>query len=197
VRYKLIQNCSKTELRNVAREIRNRIHSESKLEIDAIIVSKLKDFLIEFKPTIVAGYRSLQSEVNLDDLYFNSNLEIKWCFPKVVDDHLEFCFANYESDFISGQYGVLEPNMSQQTSTFEIDIFLVPGLLFDRYGHRLGMGKGYYDRALDKVKARKVGIQYKELVLSTSIPHEEHDVIMDNIITEDYVQSLNINKRFN
>ena len=61
---------------------------------------------------------------------------------------------------------------------------LVPGLGFDLTGGRMGMGAGYYDRFLPQcVNAVKTGITY-DILLRGKIICDEHDVLMDYIITE-------------
>jgi 5-formyltetrahydrofolate cyclo-ligase len=59
----------------------------------------------------------------------------------------------------------------------------VPGVVFDEYGNRIGYGGGYFDKLLSNVEAIKIGLSYEFQVLK-HIPHEEHDVKMDYILTE-------------
>ena len=65
------------------------------------------------------------------------------------------------------------------------DLVLVPGLAFSRAGHRLGRGGGFYDRLLaGRAKgAIKLGICFA-LQLLDSIPVEEHDAVLDAVITD-------------
>lgn len=64
----------------------------------------------------------------------------------------------------------------------EIDLAVIPGMAFDRAGHRLGRGKGYYDRLLPRLpKAYKLGVCFPFQLLD-SIPCEEHDVVMDDVV---------------
>ena len=60
---------------------------------------------------------------------------------------------------------------------------VVPGLAFDRRGHRIGWGGGYYDRFLAQVQAVKIGLCYNALVLDC-IPGEPHDVPVDMVVAE-------------
>ena len=66
-------------------------------------------------------------------------------------------------------------------SEARIDLVVVPGLAFDRRGHRIGWGGGYYDRFLAHVQTIKIGLCYDELVLDC-IPSEPHDVPMDRVV---------------
>jgi len=87
-------------------------------------------------------------------------------------------------------YGILEP-MEYKIKKFDIgklDLVIVPGVVFDKNGHRIGYGYGYYDRLLGKLNenATKIGLCY-EFQLIEKIPEEMHDVPMDIIVTEEKV----------
>ena len=64
-----------------------------------------------------------------------------------------------------------------------IDLVVVPGIAFDRRGHRIGFGGGYYDRFLADLQAVKLGLCYDDLVLQ-EIPNESHDVPMDIVVAQ-------------
>jgi 5-formyltetrahydrofolate cyclo-ligase len=65
-----------------------------------------------------------------------------------------------------------------------VDLILVPGLAFSQDRHRLGRGGGYFDRLLagPAANAFKLGICFSFQVLD-SIPTEEHDIVMDAVVT--------------
>lgn len=69
----------------------------------------------------------------------------------------------------------------------EPDLLVVPLLAFDRHGRRLGQGGGYYDRALEALKARRpvlvLGLAYAGQE-TANLPHEPHDQALDAILTE-------------
>ena len=60
---------------------------------------------------------------------------------------------------------------------------IVPGLMFDRAGHRIGYGKGYYDRFLSVYRGAAVGLVY-ERCMEEELPYERHDRTVDIIVTE-------------
>jgi 5-formyltetrahydrofolate cyclo-ligase len=96
---------------------------------------------------------------------------------------LSLSYIDGIEDLHKGAYGILEPNVVGEADSDEIDVILVPGLAFDREGGRMGFGKGYYDRLLEKSTAVKIGLCY-DFQLFDKIPKEKHDVPMDYIITE-------------
>lgn len=63
------------------------------------------------------------------------------------------------------------------------DLYIVPGIAFDRQGNRLGRGRGYYDRLLAHVTAPKIGLAFSVQVID-KIPVTSYDVPMTMVITE-------------
>jgi len=64
-----------------------------------------------------------------------------------------------------------------------VDLFIVPGLAFDRQGHRLGRGGGFYDRLLKDVTVPKIALAFEFQVLA-EVPYTSYDVLMTMVITE-------------
>lgn len=92
------------------------------------------------------------------------------------------------SDLRPVQYGLREPvpNPKQVLLPHTIDLVLIPGIAFDRHGHRIGSGGGYYDRFLTRTDAVRIGLSYGFQIIDR-VPAEPHDVKMDWIITENEV----------
>jgi len=86
-------------------------------------------------------------------------------------------------DMAPGVYGLLEPRDSCEiVRPQEIDLILAPGVAFDRDGHRLGQGGGYYDRFMQETSAVRAGVCHGFALLE-SVPCEAHDCSVDYIIT--------------
>jgi len=86
---------------------------------------------------------------------------------------------------VADAWGLLEPRIDHAAwveDTEEIDLVVVPGLIFDRRGGRLGFGGGFYDRFLEYTRAFRVGLVYDCLLLD-EVPMEAHDVRVDVVIT--------------
>ena len=87
---------------------------------------------------------------------------------------------------VVGPWGLAQPDPAAATwlpAEAQIDLVVVPGLAFDRRGHRIGWGGGYYDRFLAQVQTVKIGLCYDALVLDC-IPGEPHDVPVDMVVAE-------------
>lgn len=76
----------------------------------------------------------------------------------------------------------MEPTGELFTDYDLIDVAIVPGMAFDREGHRLGRGKGYYDRFLAQLPhIYKIGICFP-FQLVDKVPADVHDILMDEVI---------------
>lgn len=82
------------------------------------------------------------------------------------------------------QFGIPEPVGEEFTDLEAIDMIVVPGVAFDLKNNRMGRGRGFYDRLLKSTpNAYKVGVAFRFQVFDT-IPVEEFDVPMNQVITE-------------
>lgn len=96
------------------------------------------------------------------------------------------------SDYTVNKYGIIEPNsQTDYNSKYTIDCVIVPGIVFDTKGNRIGFGAGYYDKFFSKHKnTLKIALAYDFQVID-SIENDEHDVAMDIIITEKRTITIN------
>jgi 5-formyltetrahydrofolate cyclo-ligase len=88
--------------------------------------------------------------------------------------------------WLKNSWGIWEPDPE---TAEKIDLndcvgVLVPGVAFDRAGHRLGYGKGFYDRALATFRGLKVGVGFSMQVTSETLPFDATDILMDLIVTD-------------
>lgn len=95
------------------------------------------------------------------------------------------CFvSDLEADLVPGKFGIAEPAPELPgVATPVVDLVIAPGLAFDVHGHRLGRGKGYYDRLLADVQGRRCGVAF-EFQVTPELPAEPHDVHVDCLVTE-------------
>jgi 5-formyltetrahydrofolate cyclo-ligase len=109
-------------------------------------------------------------------------------FPRVIGQHLEFVLVTDASELEPGGFGIPEPRGSAVVPLGSLDLLVIPGVAFDLAGHRLGYGKGFYDRVLHDPEERGtlVGLCY-EMQLIDSLPAGVHDVRMDLLVTENRV----------
>ena len=104
--------------------------------------------------------------------------------PKVLDDEtMELRRYTSSDDLREGAFHIMEPIGEPFTDYDAIDVALVPGMAFDAAGHRLGRGKGYYDRFLAERSGRTVCLCFRILVRA-DLPAEDTDVSVDLVITD-------------
>ena len=87
------------------------------------------------------------------------------------------------SELVTGPFGVREPTAHcPLVAMNRLDLALVPGLGFDARGHRLGRGKGHYDRLLAGFTGMKIGVAFDFQVVA-AVPCEAHDIVLDAVVT--------------
>ena len=103
--------------------------------------------------------------------------------PAVIGDELEIRRYRSPKDLQKGAFGIEEPVGEALSDLSELELVLVPGVAFDREGHRLGRGRGYYDRlfAHQELRAYRLGYAFPFQILPR-VPFEAHDVKMDDIL---------------
>jgi len=88
------------------------------------------------------------------------------------------------SDVVPGPFSLKEPPLENPSIPPEkLELILVPGVAFDVKKGRIGYGGGFYDRALVKSRAFKIGVAFSFQIFQT-LPLEAHDQKVDLIITE-------------
>ena len=111
--------------------------------------------------------------------------------PWRAGDGLELFAIDGPGDLAVASFQLLEPSAAvradatRRVAPSDVDLFIVPGVAFDRQGGRLGYGRGYYDRllALARPGAAAVGLAF-EAQLVERVPAAAHDVPMDAVVTE-------------
>lgn len=104
-------------------------------------------------------------------------------FDSASGTYLPALIRDPHRDIVIGKLGIREPRPDcEPAAGTAIDLVLVPGVAFDLQGHRLGRGKGYYDRLLRVIGGVKCGVAYDEQLVP-HLPVEPHDYRLDCIVT--------------
>ena len=135
----------------------------------------------------IVVYSSIHNEVDTE-MIIQQSLACgkRVALPAVVHHGLLFREVSELSSLKRGAFGIMEPGQgSRLFQLAEEDIFVLPGIAFDLTGHRVGYGKGYYDKTLHRIEGqgRLIGLCY-DFQLVDRIAGEPHDVKMDLIISE-------------
>lgn len=141
----------------------------------------------KYARAVIASYVSLPGEVQTSDLhtFLLSRPHGTLLLPRVIADSGSMMFHVVSSvhQLSLGYAGIPEPCASIPTDVPQV--MILPGLAFDVQGHRLGMGRGFYDRYIAQCRPRPylIALSYDAFVFS-QIPSDLHDEPVDLIVTE-------------
>ncbi len=129
-------------------------------------------------------YHSLPDELSTREFIGKWASRKHFYLPRVNGVNLDILPYD-EQQLALGSFHIEEPTGSDTASIDDIEMIVVPGVAYDRHGHRVGRGKGYYDRLMAESRAIKIGVAYDfQLFADGEIPAEPHDVSVDIVITE-------------
>jgi 5-formyltetrahydrofolate cyclo-ligase len=173
---------AKEKLRYQAKQKIALLNETEKAKLNSLIGFQLKNFL-ENSDVLVKSlgvYLPLKGEVELPDLGNNIELSI----PMIQANSTMIFVRKSAEDILSKKlkYDFVDLNFEE----VHPDALIVPGLLFDSSGSRLGRGKGYYDRYLQRFLGLKIGICYN-IQKVEQVAVESHDIKLDYIITENEI----------
>ncbi len=191
----------KTWLRKEILRKRNLISPEVRAQKSLAIMERLYK-LQEFRSArLLHIFVSFGSEVSTE-LVIKRSLEIgKRVVVPITDNKSRRLtlseIEDYDLDLRPGHWGILEPRNEavRAVDLDQLDLILIPGVAFDKAGHRLGHGAGYYDKLLAGCKERPLAMALAyELQVIDSVPVMEYDVKIDGIITEERLIKAQITK---
>lgn len=136
---------------------------------------------------VVFLYAAAAHEVSTDALAARLRARgMRLMFPRVQGSELRLLETKGPEDLAPGYQGILEPTSNgAEALPEEVDLFVLPGLLFDRAGRRLGRGGGHLDRLLGRARedAARVGLCYAQRVVQ-ELPAAPWDVAMHVVVTD-------------
>jgi len=186
----------KSELRREILSRRKSLTQEIRAEYSRIISQTLISLPEFIDAQTVHCYLSFGTEVETDIIRqtaLRSQKKVAVPLHENNNSSLKHYFISENQAFTIGQWGVPIPicKESELLSSTELalsktDIIIVPLVAFDRMKHRLGYGKGYYDRFLHNTDSLKIGLGFSIQEVE-NIPFESHDEFLSVIITESYI----------
>ena len=167
----------KIELRRKLKNISlvNRDHSQT-------VIDRLQNVI---KEKVVCTYIPLENEVNINMHLKGQSALATTCLQNGV---IKICIL--EEPLEKNSFNVYQPINLKIIE--KVDIFLVPGLGFDKKGTRLGRGSGIYDQLLSQhLNSTFIGITDKNHIVN-KIPSESHDIQMHILITHDEIFEVDL-----
>ena len=164
----------KAEIRKIVAAQRAQLSEDEFALCENAILSYLPPLLSA--ESIVASFKAIphRKEISLDQLSGT------FAFPRVISASVGIMEMVQATEFAISEWGIPEPVGGMIMEPASFDVILVPLVAFDNNGHRVGYGKGFYDRylALCKPDCLKIGISLFEAVeLIEDV--ESHDIPLD------------------
>lgn len=173
----------KRSLRKKIKEIRESLSFEEKEKLSDIIIKNfLYDENLKNSKTIMS-YISFKNEVETQNLHkYLLSLGKTILLPKIVNENI--IPIKISENFSKGDFGIIEPVGDEFLE--KIDLIIVPGIVFNNLGDRIGFGKGFYDRFLSKDKYKnsfKISLAY-DFQLDNNFIGDIFDIKINKLITE-------------
>lgn len=182
--FKNINENEKTQLRSRAIKQRLTLNTD---DLGEKIRHQIENWPVFRQAKVILSYNALPGEVDLSML-ITKYPDKQWYIPcSLPGSILEFRAFKSGDKLKSGPFGIKEPCNSSPLLKHgkKIDLILVPALMLDAEGNRLGFGKGYYDRFLAKQNSGVVfACPIPSAMLVKALPKEPWDVSMQWAITE-------------
>lgn len=184
---------NKKELRNEILKRRDALTKEEHREKSDIISKAVVEHSVFEEANRILLFASFRNEVDTAQIFRAAIASEKVVYyPKVLGKEMEFYRVETELDLEEGRWGIWEPKVQEERRFVpkqeEQICVILPGAVFDKMGNRIGYGGGYYDKFLKGLECyhvSKVGIGFAcQVVDVADFPREEHDVMLDMLITE-------------
>ena len=155
-------------------------------QLDKLNIWKLKHYHIFIS---ILKYNELDTSSIINKLKSEQKIII---VPKISNNELVHIAINDETEFGLNEYGIKEPNDGNHFIIENLDIIFIPLLAFDIEGHRVGYGKGYYDRFLKLTKnsTLKIGLSFFDPI-NKILDIDDNDVKLDYCVTPKQVHKFN------
>ena len=164
----------------------------------AAIADAVQQLPIYAGASTVAGYMAFGAEVPTEAIMRAALAAGKRVvLPRTVpvERRLALHAVDDLNALIPGAFGIREPSASlPEVPPSDVELFLIPGAVFDAAGNRIGYGKGYYDTLLVLSEGWRVALAYA-LQLVPHAPSTDHDMPMDLIVTEQGIIDCNQGQR--
>lgn len=175
------KDTSKRELRSIFRQKRLNISPLRRWKAALSLHDALKDH------RRVLSYAAFEDELNSWPLNLTLSRQGQLYLPKVVGEDLQvFKVNDFDRQLAKNAWGIYEPipEKCEKISPDILEVVLVPGLAFDSQRHRLGWGRGFYDRFLSGLPkdTYTCGIGFKEQYSEEVLPTEENDIPLKEIL---------------
>jgi 5-formyltetrahydrofolate cyclo-ligase len=175
--YKIVM--LKADLRAHFINKRNELHGADRLKLDDLLLIQFQQINFEGIQTVLS-YWPMTNKSEPNTHLFNGYLrhmipQLQLAYPVVQNqEKMQAILVNEDTVYQTNQWGITEPKTGESIKLIDIDLILVPLLVFDEAGYRVGFGKGYYDRYLAEKEDHTalIGFSYFDPIPLISDTHE-------------------------
>ena len=177
----------KEGIRSEYKEKRKQIDPAKKAVMDEMICKRFLSLSsYRFADTVLL-YAPLKYEIDTYPIAIDAlSKGKKVAFPRCIEgNEMVYHYVSSLDQLASGKYSIMEPTTDLPLYTQGEDhcVCVLPAIVYDKRGYRLGYGKGYYDRFLSKFTGVKAGLIYNDFLVN-EIPNGRFDLPSDIVITE-------------
>ena len=168
---------NKNYLRKYYREKRRLLSQERRLSAEKNLIKELIPYITQHE--MILSHSSNNDEVATDSLNRYILRKSTLMLPKVEGDILEIYKIDKLDSLVKNEWGIKEPSKKSEKVNAKIpSLLIIPGIVFDKEGQRIGYGKGFYDKFLTKIhnSATVLFVGFKEQLHPTALPSEEFDI---------------------
>lgn len=179
------QTPSKSDLRRSVRQHKAALTSREIQRRSQLLCRRVLDSQVYQTCRTVYGYLPFNQEVDLHPLLQQALDDGKQvALPKCIGSQMKFILLSDLSQVQPSAFGAPEPAATEPEACDSTALVIVPGLVFDRQGHRIGYGGGYYDRFLAQEPHHPTIALCYNFQLTDHLPAEPHDIPVDMVFAE-------------
>ena len=167
------KNC----LRKQYREKRRLLSQERRFSAEKNLIKELTPYITQHE--MILSYSSKSEELATESLNSYILGKSTLILPRVEGDTLEIYKVDKLNSLVKSDWGIKEPSKeSEKVNAKTPSLLIIPGIVFDKEGQRIGYGKGFYDKFLTKIHscATVLFVGFKEQLHPIPLPCEEFDI---------------------
>lgn len=153
------------------------------------IFRKVTEHPAFLRADLIYSFVDAKGEVDTHQIIREAWRQGKWvAVPRIEKHEMHFYYITEFNQLEPGGFGISEPTADcQPAAGIDSALMIMPGMVFDREGHRIGYGGGYYDRYLAEHRGLPTIAVAFDLQVLEQIPSEAHDIKPNILITENGV----------
>ena len=185
----------KNKIRETYRQRRRALTPEQKAAYDQRIVKNITNLASYRFAEVILAYHPLEDEIDIRPLLESALAAGKKVALPLCSQggNMDFYFITSLSELEDGSFGLKEPSPTAEKydrTDKRQALMIIPALVYDSLGFRLGYGRGYYDRYVNGFVGVKAGLSYECCMQKSPLPRGRFDCAVDYVVTEKGVKLI-------